>query len=139
MSPENTGSNKNQKPKLTKKIILLVPVILAIASATLYRESKSNLPSSTNSASTTHSEAGTKVLHSFMQGEPFTQADGVNFIPPVAAPIKKEPTSVDGPARVHDHLAAERQFMLERFDHSVVNQHSTSHNSDLPGVSIAAY
>lgn len=100
MSPENTGSNKNQKPKLTKKIILLVPVILAIASATLYRESNSTSPSSTTSG-------------------------------------------LDGPARaqtrVHDYLAAERQFMLERFDHSVVNQHSTSHNSDLPGASIAAY
>ena len=27
----------------------------------------------------------------------------------------------------------------ERFDHSVVNQRSTGHDSDLPGASIAAY
>lgn len=34
---------------------------------------------------------------------------------------------------------AERHFIFERFDHAVVNQHSTAHDSDLPGASIAAY
>jgi len=31
------------------------------------------------------------------------------------------------------------RLFLERLDHTVVNQHSTAHDSDLPGASIAAY
>ncbi len=46
----------------------------------------------------------------------------------VAAPTSAE-TETDAAAR----------FFLERLDHTVVNQHSTAHDSDLPGASIAAY
>ncbi|WP_139285367.1 hypothetical protein [Acidovorax soli] len=34
---------------------------------------------------------------------------------------------------------ASRLPLLERLDHMVVNQHSTAHDSDLPGVSVASY
>ncbi len=34
---------------------------------------------------------------------------------------------------------AARMPILERLDHMVVNQHSTAHDSDLPGVSVASY
>lgn len=139
MRPEITEAKKNQVPRFAKAVILLAPCILVVAGATMYQESKSNPPSSTTSASTTRSEPGIEVDQPFMQGEPFSQADGVNFISPGAAPLKKAPPNVAASARAQANSTAERQFMLERFDHSVVNQHSTAHDSDLPGASIAAY
>ena len=43
------------------------------------------------------------------------------------------------PTRTATPTAAVTAALLERFDHSVVNQSGTAHDSDLPGVSIAAY
>lgn len=47
--------------------------------------------------------------------------------------------AVAAPTRARTKPVAERHFIFERLDHSVVNQHSTAHESDLPGASIAAY
>lgn len=139
MRPENTEAKKNQVPRFAKAVILLAPCILVVAGATMYRESKSNSPSATSSASTTRSEPGIQVNQPLVQGEPFSQADGVNFISPGTAPLKKVQPSVAAPVGAQAYSAAGRQSVPERLDHSVVNQRSTAHESDLPGASIAAY
>lgn len=52
--------------------------------------------------------------------------------------------SVAGPGRVAPFSATgevdqSRLRSVERFDHSVVNEQSTAHDSDMPGASIGAY
>ena len=51
----------------------------------------------------------------------------------------KTSTATATPTRAQTKTVAERHFLFERLDHSVVNQHSTAHDSDLPGTSIAEY
>ncbi|UUZ72729.1 hypothetical protein LP415_03690 [Polaromonas sp. P1(28)-8] len=48
-------------------------------------------------------------------------------------------TAVAAPTRAETETAAATPLLLGRLDHTVVNQHSTAHDSDLPGASIAAY
>ncbi len=48
-------------------------------------------------------------------------------------------TAVAAPTRAGTGTEAATRLLLERLDHTVVNQHSTAHDSDLPGASIAAY
>ena len=140
MRPENTEVKKNQAARFARRVIFLALFILAAAAgATLYQESKPNLPTPLASVAPTRSEPGIEVDQAVMQGEPFSHADGVNSISPQAAPIKKGPPDPVASAYVQGYSATERQSMNERFDHSVVNQRSTAHHSDSPGASIAAY
>ena len=48
-------------------------------------------------------------------------------------------TAVAAPTSAETKIYAATLLLLERLDHTVVNQHSTAHDSDLPGASIAAY
>ena len=131
MNPNDTENKKNQTAKFAKIIILLVSFVVAAAGATLYQESNSKSSSSAISAAEAATEETIKVVQSFMQGEPFSTADGVNVITSDAATIRTAHPGVYG--------SSPRQSMLERLDHSTVNKHSTAHLSDLPGASIAAY
>ena len=139
MSPEKTESKKNQTTRFAKVALLLALSVVAVAGATMYQESKPNSPNYAASTAATHTGADTQSAQPFMQGEPFSRADGVSSTSLEAAPTKSAPSNVAAQTRAQAYSAAERQFILERFDHSVVKQHATSHDSDLPGASIAAY
>ena len=119
--------------------LLLALLAVAVAGATMYQQSKPNSPNYAASTATTHTGTDTQAAQSFMQGEPFSRADGVISTSLEASPTKKSPSNVAAQTRAQAYSAAERQFMLERIDHSVVKQHATNHDSDLPGASIAAY
>ena len=139
MSPGKTESKKNQTTRFAKVALLLALLVVAVAGATMYQESKPNSPNYAASTAATHTGADTQAAQPFMQGEPFSRADGVSSTSLEAVPTKSAPSNVAAQTRAQAYSAAERQFMLERIDHSVVKQHVTSHDSDLPGASIAAY
>ena len=139
MSAGKTESIKNQTTRFAKVALPLALLVVAVAGATMYQESKPNSPNYAASTAATRTGADTKAAQSFMQGEPFSRADGVSSTSLEAAPTKSAPSNVAAQTRAPAFSAAERQFMLERFDHSVVKQHATNHDSDLPGASIAAY
>ena len=96
MNPNDTENKKNQTAKFAKIIILLVSFVLAAAGATLYQESNSKSSSTAISASATSTEGAIKIVQSFMQGEPFSNADGVNVITSNATTIKTALPGVDG-------------------------------------------
>ena len=139
MSAGKTESIKNQTTRFAKVALLLALLVVAVAGATMYQESKPNSPNYAASTAATHTGADTQAAQPFMQGEPFSRADGVGSTSLEAAPTKNAPSNVAAQTSAPAYSAAERQFMLERLDHSVVKQHATNHDSDLPGVSIAAY
>ena len=139
MSPEKTESIKNQTARFAKVALLLALTVVAVAGATMYQKSKPNSPNYAASTAATHTGADTQAAQSFMQGEPFSRADGVISTSLEAAPTKRAPSNVAAQTHAQAYSAAQRQFMLERLDHSVVKQHPTNHDSDLPGASIAAY
>ena len=114
-------------------------LVVAVAGATMYQESKPNSPNYAAPTAATHTGTDTQAAQSFIQGEPFSRADGVISTSLEAAPAKSAPFNVAAQTRAQAYSAAERQFMPERIDHSVVKQHATNHDSDLPGASIAAY
>ena len=124
---------KKQTTRFAKAAILLSLFAVAVAGANMYRQS--NSPSNTASTAEAHSKAGTRAVQPFMQGEPFSHADAASSVSLEAGPTARTPSNVAAQA----YSAAERQFMLERIDHSVVNKHATTHDSDLAGASIAAY
>jgi len=139
MSPGKTESKNNQTTRFAKVALLLTLLVVAVAGATMYQESKPNSPNHAASTAAIHTGALTQAAQPFMQGEPFSRADGVSSISLKAAPTKSATSNVAAQTRAQVYSAAERQFMPERIDHSVVKQHATSHDSDLPGASIAAY
>lgn len=143
MNSKNVEYKKNQPARFAKIVILLTPFIVAAAGATLYQESKSHSPKVTTSTYAAPSDVGTEEVDSGMVGEPFSKADGVNFTSVETAPMTgsraNAPALASVPTRAQAHSAVERQYMYSRFDHSVVNQHATAHDSDYPGGSIAAY
>ena len=139
MKAGKTESIKNQTTRFAKVVLSLALLVVAVAGATMYQESKPNSPNYAASTAATHTGADTQAAQPFMQGEPFSRADGVSSTSVEAAPTKSAPSNVPAQTRAQAYSAAERQFMLERFDHSVVKQHATNHDSDLPGASIAAY
>ena len=139
MSSGKTENKKNQTTRFAKVALLLTLLIVAVAGATMYQESKPNLPNQAAFTAATHTGVENQAAQPFMQGEPFSRADGVISISLKAAPTKSAPSNVAAQTHAQAYSAAERQFMLERFDHSVVKQHATNHDSDLPGASIAAY
>ena len=110
-------------------------LVVAVAGANMYQESKPNSPNYAASTAATHTGANTQAAQPFMHGEPFSRSGGVSSTSLKAAPTKSAPSNVAAQA----YSAAERQFMPERIDHSVVKQHATNNDSDLPGASIAAY
>ena len=135
MSFGKTESVKNQTMRFAKVALSLALLIMAVAGATMYQESKPNSPNYAASTAATRTGADTQAAQPFIQAEPFSRADGVGSTFLEAALTKSAPSNVA--AQVYS--AAERQFMPERIDHSVVKQHATNHDSDLPGASIAAY
>ena len=139
MSSRKTESKKNQTTRFAKVALLLALLVVAVAGATMYQGSKPNSPNYAASTAATHTGADTQAAQAFMQGEPFSRADGVSSTSLEAAPAKSAPSNVAAQTRAQAYSAAARQFMLERFDHSVVKQHATNHDSDLPGASIATY
>ena len=143
MNPKNTKSTRNQPARFAKIVILLTPFIVAAAGATMYQESKSHSPKVILSSHALQSEADADVVESWMVGEPFSNADGVNSVSFEARPKKAAlsvlPAQAQAPTGAQAHSATERQFMLERFDHSVVILQATAHDSDLPGAAIGAY
>ena len=139
MSPEKTEIIKNQTTRFAKVALLLALLVVAVAGATMYQESKPHSPNYAASTAATHTGSDTQAVQPFMQGEPFSRADGVSSTSVEAAPTKSAPSNVPAQTRAQAYSAAERQFMLERIDHFVVKQHATNHDSDLPGASIAAY
>ena len=139
MSSGKTESIKNQTTRFAKVALLLALLVLTVGGATMYQESKPNLPNYAASTAATHNGTDTQAAQSFMQGEPFSRADGVISTPLEAASTKSAPSNVAAQTRAQAYSAAERQFMPERIDHSVVKQHATNNDSDLPGASIAAY
>ena len=139
MSSGKTESMKNQTTRFAKVALLLALLVLAVGGATMYQESKPNSPNYAASTAATHNGTDTQAAQSFIQKEQFSRADGVIFTSLEAAPTKSAPSNVAAQTRAQVYSAAERQFMLERIDHSVVKQHATNHDSGLPGASIAAY
>ena len=139
MSAGKTESIKNQTTRFAKVALPLALLVVAVAGATMYQESKPNSPNHAASTAATHTGANTQAAQPFMQGEPFSRSGGVSSTSLKAAPTKSAPSNVAAQTRAPAFSAAERQFMLERIDHSVVKQHATNHDSDLPGASIAAY
>ena len=113
--------------------------IVAVAGAIMYQESKPNSSNYAASTAATHTGADTQAAQPFMLEEPLSRAGGVSSTSLKAAPTKSAPSKVAAQTRAQAYSAAERQFMVERIDHSVVKQHATNHDSDLPGASIAAY
>lgn len=139
MSPGKTESTKNQTTRFAKVALLLALSVVAVGGATMYQESKPNPPNYAASTAATHTGADTQAAQPFMQGEPFSRADGVSSTSLEAAPTKSAPSNVAAQTRAQAYSAAERQLTLERFDHSVVKRNATNHYSDLPGASVAAY
>ena len=139
MGPGKTESKKNQTTRFAKVALLLALLVVAVAGATMYQESKPNSPNYAASTAATHTGVDAQAAQPFMQGEPFSRADGVSSTSLEAAPTKSAPSNVAAQTLAQAYSAAERQLILERFDHSVVKQHATNHDSDLPGASIAAY
>jgi len=139
MSPEKTESIKNQSARFAKVALLLALTVVAVAGATMYQKSKPNSPNYAASTAATHTGADTQAAQPFMQGEPHSRAGRLSSTSLEAAPTKSAPSNVAAQTRAQAYSAAERQFMPVRLDHSVVKQHPTNHDSDLPGASIAAY
>ena len=139
MSAGKTESIKNQTTRFAKVVLSLALLVVAVAGAIMYQESKPNSSNYAASTAATHTGADTQAAQPFMHEEPFSRAGGVSSTSLKAAPTKSAPSKVAAQTRAQAYSAAERQFMLERIDHSVVKQHATNHDSDLPGASIAAY
>ncbi|ABE42672.1 hypothetical protein [Polaromonas sp. JS666] len=64
---------------------------------------------------------------------------GGQYVASLASGVTVVGTAVAAPTRAETETAAATPLLLGRLDHTVVNQHSTAHDSDLPGASIAAY
>ena len=139
MKAGKTESIKNQTTRFAKVVLSLALLVVAVAGAIMYQESKPNSSNYAASTAATHTGADTQSAQPFMHGEPFSRSGGVSSTSLKAAPTKSAPSKVAAQTRAQAYSAAERQFMLERIDHSVVKQHATNHDSDLPGASIAAY
>ena len=91
MGPEKTESKKNQTTRFAKVALLLALLVVAVAGATMYQESKPNSPYYVASTAATHTGADTQAAQPFMQGEPFSRADGVSSTSLEAAPTKSAP------------------------------------------------
>ena len=78
MSSGKTESKKNQTTRLAKVALLLALLAVAVAGATMYQESKPNSPNYSASTAATHVGADTQPVQTFMQGEPFSRADGLS-------------------------------------------------------------
>ena len=139
MSPGKPESIKNQTTRFAKVALPLALLVVAVAGAIMYQESKPNSSNYAASTAATHTGADTQAAQPFMHEEQFSRAGGVSSTSLKAAPTKSAPSKVAAQTRAQAYSAAERQFMVERIDHSVVKQHATNHDSDLPGASIAAY
>ena len=139
----NTVMKTNQTSRFAKILIVLTLFVAAVAAATLYQDSASPSPNAAIPALAARGNTGTELVQPYMQGEPFSPADGVNSISAETAPTKKVSPDLASlnrsPTRAQANSTAERQFMLKRLDHSVVSQHATAHDSDAPGASIGAY
>lgn len=61
------------------------------------------------------------------------------FVASCSSGVTDVGTTVAAPTSAETKIYAATLLLLERLDHTVVNQHSTAHDSDLPGASIAAY
>lgn len=63
------------------------------------------------------------------------------FVASCGSGVSDVGTAVAAPTSAETKTAAATLslLLLERLDHTVVNQQSTAHDSDLPGASIAAY
>ena len=88
MSSGKTESKKNQTTRFAKVVLLLALLVVAVAGATMYQGSKPNSPNYAASTAATHTGADTQAAQAFMQGEPFSRADGVSPISLEAAPTK---------------------------------------------------
>ena len=77
MSIGKTESKKNQTTRFAKVALLLALSVVAVVGATMYQESKPNSLNSAASTAATHTGADTQAAQPFMQGEPFSRADGV--------------------------------------------------------------
>ena len=139
MSAGKTESIKNQTTRFAKVALSLALLVVAVAGAIMYQESKPNSFNYAASTAATHTGADTQAAQPFMREEPFSRAGGVSSTSLKAAPTKSALSKVTAQTRAQAYSAAERQFMVDRIDHSVVKQHATNHDSDLPGASIAAY
>jgi len=99
MSPGKTESKKNQTTRFAKVALLLALLIVAVADATMYQQSKPNSPNYAASTAATHTGADTQAAQPFMQGEPFSPADGVGSTSLEAAPTKSAPSNVAAQTR----------------------------------------
>ena len=88
--------------------LLLALLAVAVAGATMYQESKPNSPNYAASTAATHTGADTQAVQPFMQGEPFSRADGVISTSLEAAPTKSAPSNVAAQTRAQAYSAAER-------------------------------
>ena len=88
--------------------LLLALLAVAVAGATMYQESKPNSPNYAASTAATHTGADTQAAQPFMQGEPFSRADGVSSTSLEAAPTKSAPSNVAAQTRAQAYSAAER-------------------------------
>ena len=91
MDLEKTESKKNQTTRFAKVALLMALLVVAVAGATIYQESKPNSVKYAASTAATLTGADTQADQPFMQGEPFSRADGVSSISLEAAPTKSAP------------------------------------------------
>ena len=108
MSIGKTESKKNQTTRFAKVALLLALLVVAVAGATMYQKSKPNSPNYAASTAATHTGADTQAAQPFMQGEPFSRADGVSFTSLEAAPTKSAPSNVAAKTRAQAYSATER-------------------------------
>ena len=125
--------------RFAKVALPLALLVVAVAGGTMYQKSKPNSPNYAASTAATHTGTDTQAAQPFMHEEPFSRADRVSSISLETAPTKSARSNMGAQTRAQAYSVAERQFMPERIDHSVVKQHATNNDSDLPGASIAAY
>ena len=91
MNPGKPESKKNQTTRFAKVVLLLALLVVAVAGATMNQESKPNSAKYAASTAATHTGVDTHAAQPFMQGEPFSRADGVSSISLEAAPTKSAP------------------------------------------------
>ena len=108
MSFGKTEIIKNQTTRFAKVALSLALLLMAVAGATMYQESKPNSPNYSASTATTHTGADTQAAQPFMQGEPFSRADGVTSTSLGAAPTKSAPSNVAAQTGAQAYSAAER-------------------------------